>query len=268
MADWTLLNSLLKYATYGGSAIASASAANTKGNWVQIVASTGRSIDSITLHPDYGDGIYDYLFDIAVGAAGSEVVIVSNILISTMSSYSYRGSTFIFPISIPAGTRISMRCQHNTDNAARNMYFNLSTFHNPYLDQKLPPPVTYGANTADSGGTQIDAGATPYTAGAYVQLTASTTRYHKGVVFCFGNISNAARTAGMFTVDLGIGGAGAEVVKLQSIVGVPAANTPPTPFCSIFYPMDIPIGSRLAIRCSSGITDATDRLLDVVVYCF
>ena len=266
--DWSLFPGIGNSFSIGnGVVITSHASAHTKGNYSQLIASTPSTLHFLTIAGDYADGPYDWLFDIAIGAAGSEQVILSNLQMSTLSGISYRGAPFCAPISIPAGERISARCQSSTGN--KNMYLGIIGYVLDFMKVELSPPLTYGANTADSGGTQIDCGAAAYTKGAYAQLVAATVRDHQGIVLGFGNILNAGRTAGFFKVDISIGAAGSEFIKVQDIgVGVSNSNNIPNPLFSIFYPVKIPIGSRLAARCSSGITDATDRLLDVIAYCF
>jgi hypothetical protein len=57
------------------------------------------------------------------------------------------------------------------------------------------------------------------------------------------------------------------VVLIPDIaVSTESASDAITPGASGFFPVYIPAGERLSARCSSSVTDATDRKLDVIIY--
>lgn len=98
--------------------------ANTKGAYVQLTASLSVEIGGFLLCFDSQGtttgttGAVDWLVDIAVGASGSEQVILPNLAVC---GYSAGGDSFIFgstvpyiPMPIPAGGRISVRAQCST----------------------------------------------------------------------------------------------------------------------------------------------------------
>jgi hypothetical protein len=91
-------------------------AANTKGAYTEIVASTARDYVGLFLSMGPKDGatslasLLTYV-DIAIGAAGSEIILVPNIWLARVSQigiYSGAGPQF-YPVSVPAGTRLSLR---------------------------------------------------------------------------------------------------------------------------------------------------------------
>jgi hypothetical protein len=101
---------------------------NTKSAYSQLVASTARDYQGIFFAIDDHNQNFTSgnsttltaLFDIAIGAGGSEIPIISNYPISfpqasTVTSNQYcLGDNLVshyLPIAIPAGTRISVRCQ-------------------------------------------------------------------------------------------------------------------------------------------------------------
>lgn len=99
---------------------------NTKGAYSQLIASTTKdylgfiaSIDSLDAA---GTGFPSWLVDIAVGSAGSELIIVPNLVCSRTQVASFPNPAPILPVSIPGGTRISARCQCTINTAgARNI---------------------------------------------------------------------------------------------------------------------------------------------------
>lgn len=99
--------------TSGGATITASSTTNTKGAYTQLIASTARDYRGLLLDfgktPAAGDGFN--LYDIAIGAAGSEVIIASNLMVGNMVNAAVVDRQVFLPISIPAGTAISVRMQ-------------------------------------------------------------------------------------------------------------------------------------------------------------
>jgi hypothetical protein len=102
-----------------GTPVTPGATASTKGSYSQLVASTTRDYIGFVLVIDNqnntgGGGVYAW--DIAIGAGGSEQIIVPNffMLISGISNV----PSGPFWINIPAGTRISARNQKNASSAA------------------------------------------------------------------------------------------------------------------------------------------------------
>jgi len=83
---------------------------NLYNTWTPLIATT--SFDSylckICINRCYTSGAcYPTLVDIAVGASGSEQTIIPDLLATGAADFTLGGKTFIFPIFIPAGSRIS-----------------------------------------------------------------------------------------------------------------------------------------------------------------
>lgn len=85
--------------------------ANAKGNWAPLITSTANRTTFILVMLGKGSQINtEYLVDIGMGASGSESVLVPNIPYCNSSAVDGRAVAFL-AILIPAGTRISARCQ-------------------------------------------------------------------------------------------------------------------------------------------------------------
>lgn len=99
-----------------GTVITASATPNTKGSYTQLIASTPRDYCGIFIGPDMNTAqtVAQLLLDIAIGAGGSEVVIVPNWSQPPFSDKMARG---FVPVSIPAGTRIAARCQSPTASA-------------------------------------------------------------------------------------------------------------------------------------------------------
>lgn len=246
----------------GATVVTAAGSANTKGSYAQLIAATASTASALIVSVRTVATTDSGLLDIAVGGAGSEQIIIPNIL---LASELHMMSAVTWPISIPAGSRIAARLQNTTASATYRVAVYLLS---GAFGMSAPGHTvsTYGAATADSGGTQVDPGISAHTKGAWAQITASTDRDHRGLILGVGNQENTAATAGTWLVDVGVGGSGSEQVIIPNWrihASVDENLAPPQSPC---LPVSIPAGSRLAVRAQSSITNATDRLFDAVLY--
>ncbi len=130
-SNWLLPYGFHRATTYGadatdsgGTKVDAGAVANTEGAYVEFSASTTNPIRAITpiIFHSLDDQTIEssFLFDIAVGAAASEVVIVEDIPIVT-SRVEAAGPqvTPPLPVDIPSGTRLSVRarCSVTTANS-------------------------------------------------------------------------------------------------------------------------------------------------------
>lgn len=253
--------------TYNLTVDANASA-NTKGNWVELSGSLSFNTDLLQLNIN-SHLVDDLLIDLAIGAAGSEIAILENLLFSgAVGSNTYRSCLGInLPLSIPSGTRLSARCQGA--DSSQSCGINVLAFQKEFYGNHLCSCIdTIGANAADSGGTPLaDCGGTADTYGAYTELSASIAKTYKGFFIAGALQNNSSTVSAAYFVDIAVGAAGSEVVILSSFrlrvpVNVAALVTRWTPI--IWTP--IPAGTRISARYKSSITDATDRLMDLVFY--
>ncbi len=102
-----------------GTVITPSATANTKGAYTQLTASTSRDYMGLIIAVNgtgAAAGALAYFIDIAIGAGGSEKIIVPDYFICTTNGV--RNITPIvssyYPIMIPSGTAISARCQCGT----------------------------------------------------------------------------------------------------------------------------------------------------------
>ena len=249
--------------TSGGvPAVTSSATVNTKGAYTQLLASSGFDYDGLLVMFAVVSTNVSYLIDVAIGAAASEVLIAENLHASWGNNIP---QWFYIPRAIPAGTRVAARSQASTASAQVRMSV-VGVKGGFFAPQGGGDLVTLGANTADSGGTPIDAGATANTFGAWAQLAASTANDIKGMCCTAGGINNTTPTTGQGLLQIGVGAAAAEqpVLELPFQMGTTADNYGPLPH--LWLPCSIPAGSRVAARWMSTVTDATDRIFDVVAH--
>jgi hypothetical protein len=241
--------------------------AHTKGAYVEMLtATTFPAIGFYLLVFGHLGGKYDELIDVAVGAAGSEVNIISNLYYGngddTLTS-GQRNMPLYFPLSIPAGTRISARCQGGK---AASTYTGFRMYLVGGTLQQMPAQgvsVTYGADTSDSGGTLVDPGGSLHTKGAWTELAASTS-YPIRWLYMTTGFRAIDRGGGSWLIDVGVGAVGSEVVIVPNQFVATYLNAGPIqPQWIGPMAVDIPANTRLAVRAQSNANDATQRLIDV-----
>lgn len=261
----------LGYISYpaGPTAVASTITAggsnNTKGSYVEFVSSSPFAANYIFINVITASGTGTFLLDIATGGSGSETVIIPNILVDRQTSASgHTGAGFwAIPISIPAGTRISARCQSSVLSQTLEVAITIVAAGGN------AGPTTWtnnGALTASSLGTQVDPGATINTKGAYSQMVASTAAVTQIMMIQFSNRGLNVAASARWCVDIATGAAASEVVLVPDLrfTSSDAVAIPSTPrsFTLLTY---IPAGTRIAVRASCSSNDASYRIFDCAI---
>jgi hypothetical protein len=242
-----------------GTTLTAAGSANTKGSYSQLVASTpGDAIGFLVTLVNPSNGINGFLVDIAIGGAGSEIVLIPNIPFGISNSASAFGAMSLFvPCAIPAGSRVSARCQCSA--ASGTVTAQVTLLDGNFCE--LPPcaaPQNYGTSTSTSFGTQIDPGATANTKGSWAQIVASTTYDIAALQMIFDH--QGVLTVSNILVDIGVGGAGSEQTLIPNIPfssnsgGVMIFNPAPS-----ILRTKIPAGSRIAARAQNIKTTSASR---------
>lgn len=243
------------------------SPANTKGTWVELVASC--PFDAAGFFLSFSGGstnTHDVLLDVGVGAAGSEQVILENFLNSLSGFASPRHNVFV-PLPVKAGARVAVRTQSTTNNGPCGVA--LQFVAGDFFSQLgLGRATTYGAATADSGGTEVDPGGTANTKGAYAQIVAATTNPIRYMVVCVGSRNNGVYASARSLMDIAVGAAASEQVLIDDLFMVVSDSTDLHEPASFGLPVSVAAGQRLAARAQTSITDATDRLRDIVIIGF
>lgn len=240
-------------------------AANTKGaSWLEIVASTAFAASWVGVFAFGPSASADYLIDIAVGGAGSEVVLIANLQVSTKATESAR--FFLLPLKVPSDSRLSCKIQSTTASATLEIAI-IYGAKGWLAGENCYRCTTYGANTADSGSTGLDPGGTAHTKGGWTQIVASTTNPIKAMLVILGDRNNNAMTTCNWLLDIGVGASTAEQVLFTLAFSGGLTNDEITP--NVFGPflLNLPAGVRLAGNLQCTIIDATDRLIDVELVC-
>lgn len=240
--------------------------ANTKGAYAQFVASSPFGCNRITIicqNPEVTNAGRQWLYDLATGAGGAETVLVPNMCVSNGGGFNAVQHVQI-PLDIPASTRIVARCQCSTGGD--------DIFVGIQLEKAGDTPgptsyVNYGSNTGDSGATSVDPGGTVDTKGAYSAITTSTSAVTQILVLMFTTAGNTVPQTAIWSLDLATGAGGAETVLIPDlkIAAVMQTTTGAMSTRGLTFLTYIAASTRVAVRASCNINDATDRLIDVAL---
>lgn len=246
-------------------------AANTKGAYAQLVASTPSDcVFAIFDALGFGLGGQPSLgsVDFAIGASGSEKIIVADLEISSTAG-SGAHSSIALPIQIPAGTRIAARGQ--STGATDTLNASVILFDGSFTQMEGTAGVdALGFNSATGGGVLVDPGATLNTKGAYSQIIASTSRDYMGIFFILDVGNETTDNFVAWLVDIAIGGAGSENVIVPNFQALQAGGAFTGAgffgWVSHFIPIAIKSGTRIAARAQANDTAAADREFGLTVY--
>lgn len=270
MADWPLFGGAQLFETYlertatsDGTPITVAST-NTKGSWITVVDPLPYDVQGVIVNVRQSvAGSPSCLVDIGVGAAGSEVVVIPDLMFSSRLGHP---SAQWIPMAFPSGARMAVRCQcTSTTNIPQITVTTIAaTDASGPGYQKM---VAYGVTAASSDGTVIDPGGTANTKGSWTQITAATTFAISMLYIAFAAGADSALADGTWLVDLGIGAGGSEIVLIPDIlVGAQLASDLIAPQLLGPIPVHVPIGTRLSMRSACSHNAVGDRLFETVVY--
>ncbi len=230
----------------GGTQVTISTTANTKGAWIQIVAATPFDAHELIVNPlpTYVGTTATSLMDIAVGAAGSEQIIIPNLLCPQDQWCGYAPGLVKIPVAIPAGSRISARAQGGQGISPGVV---LSLVNCGGNRPKTGKAIDIGTVLASSSATALALATAAKS--SWVQLAAATTQDLDGFFLNLGNNGTSVTASQWAHIDIGVGAAGSEQVVLPDYtVGVDANSEIFLPIYSMFIPVKIPAGQRIAVR--------------------
>jgi hypothetical protein len=271
MADWGVNEGSQTLVTIGattassvGTVIASPGSINTKGAYTQIVASTSSDAAGLLIGGSIvGAASLNTLIDIAVGAGGSEVVVIPDVSCIRISSTPMAIPQFYVPLAIPAGTRISARIASSDTSAIATLSVQIVT-STANLPQSCGTCEAWGVTAASSRGVTVDPGGTANTKGAYTQLTAGSSFKVNYLVVGFMPDPANNNQGFNYLVDIAVGSGGSEQVIVSNI-HIYAASNIGTGQARLTLPVSIPAGSRVAVRaqCSSNTVNVRNLVVNI-----
>jgi hypothetical protein len=240
----------------------------TKGAWVELTSSTANDTSWVMIQCDANDSVStSFAYDIGIGASGSEVVVVQNLVSNNDIG---NETTVMFPLSIRKGLRIAARS--SCEFASQSGAIKLTCFENSALSSGCGSSIdTYGFNAATNLGITVDPGGTANTKGAYAQVTASATNDLAGFFVCFDsqNITSGTANNVRLLIDLSLGASGSEKVVVPNISVFKLVNGGGDyhlPETTPYFPVPVKAGTRIAARAQSGATISPDRTIGITLY--
>lgn len=270
MADWPLAQgdgshvaacTFTADSSYGAALTAGAS--NVKGAWVEGLAATPFDACGFLFQTSSSNSNANYLFDMGIGTAGNEIVVMPNFLISPPIA-SMAGSSAYFPVRIPKGSRISFRIQSGTAAATASAHalFVAAGFGQDPGFSRITDYGVLSSGATDS--TSLNPGGTINTKGSWVTLSGNGASTPYPIKYMIVNVqtNNTAASAAAWKLDIGIG-ATPTIIVPDLIVRV-NGTTDQVLHSTFSLPVRIPAGVALKARVMCSINDATDRILDEV----
>lgn len=237
-------------------------AANTKGSYTQLTASTTADATCLMVESNTVASGNATSKDIAIGAAGSEKIIIPD-LVDASPAVSFHNYTF-WPVSIPSGTRIAFRAQSTS--ASDTPSISIWLFDNGTMGRGSGIIDTIGFVSASTQGTTVDAGATANTKGSYAQITASTSVDYAGFCCHFDTLAvNFAASVG-FLIDIAIGAAASEKVIIPNLYVRGQGGGMMMPPFTPWFDMPIRSGTRIAVRAQCSSNTSTNRQFGFIFY--
>lgn len=219
----------------------------TFNTWVQLTASTPIDTAAIAIDLSYNASAnWIAICDIGIGGAGSEQPIIPSLC-------TYAFDSFLFPVAILAGTRISAR---GTYDQSATFTVNARLFDGGYSPAPCSGVDAVGFDSVNHGGTSVPPSASANTKGGFTQLIASTSVDYLGfyVEVNLGDTNTSASVGAFSLIDIAIGGAGSEIIIVPNIQWYHGASRPRQ-----FYPIPIPAGTRISARCQADAASSAAR---------
>lgn len=242
-------------------AVAPSATANVKGSIVEMVASTAEDCDLISVCLQGDNQREDFVYDLLVGGVASEELIAEDLRVRTFTAVG--SAKYDLKIDIPSGSRLSVRCASSASGASDGK-INAQLFSGTF-ESDSPGSYIKAYNVSFSRGVDVDPGGTANTKGSWTELVASTSNDHKGLIISIGTSDNSGLVEADYMYDIGIGTVSSEqIIKGNVFFSVDSFEALSD---RVFYiNQAIPSGTRIVARAQSSITDATDRVMDLIVY--
>jgi hypothetical protein len=220
-------------ATTRGITVAANASANTKGSWVEMIASTtysvigiGVSISNLSL----ATAVRRSFFDIGVGAAAAEQVLIANHCMLGTANLTNQASPqeVYYPVRVPSGTRISAR--HQCSTGSQSSQVQLTVYYGNWHEHRtFAGAEMANADTSTTSLTAITAGNTGAES-AWTSAGSTTTRAYYGGLLCVTMNTSTALTALTYHGEWGFNSTTMGEMWFQASASELVGGNTPTPF--------------------------------------
>lgn len=234
-------------------------AAHTPSAWVEYSPAIDEDWDGISIYAtlNANNSAGRALYEVAVGAAGSEVVVAGPFMIGSNFSYTDYHKHHFVPLFVPRGSRIAFRFQWSLAFPSTEqplLVLGVNGRRATEVRQSGGQQLVIGADAANTYGTLV----MPVTYGDYAwrEITASASFPVRHVTLCFGAGGFGFVNHRVF--ELGVGAAASEVGIYQCPLNIRRGG--------ISVPVDVPAGSRLVYRYTQQTNEGTTGRLIAHLY--
>lgn len=257
LGDWGGSEGHQRAASTGAVTLTAPGSTNTKGAWTQLSAAAPFDVAGLWVMCASGGANGAALFDIGVGGAGSEQVVVPNVPARRVGGANYGSGVIPLPVAIPAGSRIAARYQSSatTNTLILGAVMTAAAWNTAQGGNRC---AAYGAATGTGTGTVVDPGGTANTKGAWVEIAAATD-FDSSWLLLSVQPSGTLLATQSWLVDVAVGASGSEQIVLPDVY-VYGSSTVDNQI-RLALPFSIPAGSRIAVRaqCTSNTTPGRER---------
>lgn len=241
-----------RYFADAGLALTAGTTSHTKGAWTEVFAST--PFDTFwlgVLMADLATGatLTSALVDIGIGPAGSETVVIPDLLAGAAAWGRFFGKAALLPVYIRAGSRVSARAQAAIGGDTITLWMHLYGDPPGAVEGPNRGVYAYGIDAANSRGVVVP----PFP--TWAEVTAATSVDHQWWYVMVDQGNNTALEFQPRSVTLAVGPAGSETVigvwryavegGGEHVIGM---------FPSVPVYRSVPAGTRVAVRTSSDNT--------------
>ena len=231
--------------------------ANTKGPWNEAVASSDFSISELFI--DFTSASYSFnnegVIDIAIGPSGQEQIIAENIFIATSSGYAATFSRYKFPVSIPEGSRISMRVQGTATGGS--ICCNVGGVVGEGGSGVVK---SLGFDAVNTVGATITASSTANAKGSWTEIVAATDIDLHALSARIYRSGSSGPAVTRSLIDIAIGPSGQEQIIAENIATAVQQNFLGSTYTGLI-PVNIPFGSRISVRAQASLPDFEINIL-------
>lgn len=248
---------------YLGAALVSTTVANTKGAWVQVNASLSEDYDAIMMavcNDGSAAATGTQYYDIATGAAASEVAIIENLRGAQSSTMDQPNPSVyqLMPATLSSGERLSARMQCTDSNPLYTFFYGLrKSAVEAKATAAIPMEVTLAADAIDllhqpmpNIASGLESELTPAQDDTWVEVVAAVSDDIQYLVLTLREEHLAGNNLLISMVDIGVGAAGSEVVIAEELLII--KNDLDEDMTALYrLPLRIGAGNRVAIRRST-----------------
>jgi hypothetical protein len=215
---------------------------NAKSAYVQLAAATTFDIGMLMLNLAMTSQVtsgQSMAVDIAIGASGSEIDILPNLVFS-WSGLPPCSGMMMLPIHIPEGSRVSFRYAQSANGDAFSLALTGFTTNHQFVSGY----DALGYVSANTNGTAMaGGGGASNVKGAFTQLVSSTTVSYVGLIVSIDTEFQSSNAN--WLLDVAVGASGSEVVIIPNM----SFSIRTMAGCWFgFVPIVVPTGSRLSAR--------------------